>query len=125
MISNKQGMERREHPRVSNNIPIKIRLEDGDIVTDSGNISRSGVYCKVSKFIEPMTKLKVQLLLPIQKNGKSTSKKISCEGVIVRTEPIDNGEQCNVAIFFNDISQRDAEAIADYIGTYLELKTTD
>jgi hypothetical protein len=120
MSSYQSYHEKRKHPRVANNIPVKICTEQGDIVTETGNISRSGVYCKVEKYIEPMTKMKVHLLLPVKKNGKSSSKKISCQGVVVRTEPIQGKDDFNVAIFFNDISQRDAETIADYINNFLE-----
>lgn len=119
MIKARKDKERRSHPRLENNIPIKISQENGDIVTETGNISRSGIYCRVERQVEPMTKFKVQLLLPIKKGGKDTSKKISCEGIVVRVEPVNNG-QYNIAIFFSDITQRDAETIADYVANYLE-----
>ena len=113
-------IEKRKHHRLDNNIPVKLCQEDGDVVTQTVNISRSGAYCRVNRFIDPMTKLKVHLLLPVRKNGKIGTKKISCQGVIVRTEPIVGTSDFNVAIFFSDITQRDAESIADFIGTYLE-----
>ena len=69
-----------------------------------------------------MTKLQIHLLIPTKKSGKSTTKKISCQGVIVRTEPIEGAEGYNVAIFFHDITQRDSEAIADYVSNQLEQK---
>jgi len=111
---------RRHDPRVDNNIPIKIFQEDGDLVTETGNISRSGAYCKVSKYIAPMTKLRVNLLIPFRKNDKITTKKVSCEGVVVRTDAIPGKDQYNIAIFFQDITQRDADCIADYVSIHLE-----
>ncbi len=119
-MSQKSSQERRRDPRLYNNVPLKIFHDDGDIVTQTANISRSGAYCRVEKYIEPMTKLKINLLLPIKKNGKSTSKKITCQGAIVRTEKILADNAYNIAIFFNDISQRDAESIADYVSSSLE-----
>lgn len=112
--------ERRKHPRLESNVPVKICLDDGDIVTQTANISRSGAYCRVDKAINVMTKMKVHLLLPIKKNGKIATKKISCQGVIVRNEPIDSENGFNIAIFFNDIATKDADLIADYISAYLE-----
>ena len=121
MISQRSSQqERRKHPRIIKNIPIKIFQEDGDIVTQTGNISRSGVYCRVNRRIEPMTKLKVSLLLPLRKNGKNVTKKISCQGIVVRTEAIDAEKGYHIAIFFNDITHRDADIIADYVSSYLE-----
>jgi hypothetical protein len=124
MISAKQHQtpqERRAHPRLANNIPIKIIKEGGDIVTETANISRSGIYCKVDTFLDPMTKLKINLLIPMRKNGKSVTKKVVCEGAVVRTEQVaGEPEAYNVAIFFQDISKRDAAHIADYVDSYLE-----
>jgi len=125
MISAQQfdssSKERRQFPRLSNNIPIKLVKEDGDIVTETANISRSGIYCKVDTFLEPMTKLKISLLIPMRKNGRNTTKKVTCEGAVVRTEQIPGEvEAYNVAIFFQDISKRDADHIADYVDSFLE-----
>ena len=124
MISTKQHHtppERRGHPRLANNIPIKIIKDGGDIVTETANISRSGIYCKVDKFLDPMTKLKINLLIPMRKNGKNVTKKVVCEGAVVRTEQIPGETDAyNVAIFFQDISKRDAAHIADYVDSYLE-----
>lgn len=114
--------EKRKDPRLENNIPVKICQEDGDIVTETANISRSGVYCRIDRYIEPMSRMQVHLLLPVVKSGKSTSKKITCQGVVVRTEPTDKREVFNIAIFFNNISQRDADTITDYINSFLEKK---
>jgi len=71
-----------------------------------------------------MTKLKIHLLLSIPKGEKSGTKKISCEGVIVRSEPASEDGKYNIAIFFNEIAQRDAEYITDYIDTYISKKET-
>ena len=117
---NKAGPERRKDLRLANNVPLKIFHDDGDIVTQTANISRSGAYCRVEKFIEPMTKLKINLLLPVKKNGKNSSKRITCQGAVVRSEKIFTENAYNIAIFFNDITQRDSESIADYINNSLE-----
>ena len=69
MISERPIEERRKDPRIKNNIPVKISREDGDVVTETANISRSGAYCRVSEYIEPMTRLKIYLLMPMKKKG--------------------------------------------------------
>ncbi|MEW5895243.1 MAG: PilZ domain-containing protein [Candidatus Omnitrophota bacterium] len=112
--------ERRRHPRVKGNVPVKICGEEFDAVTEAKNLSRSGVLCKVDKYIDPMTKLKIQLLLSYKKNGKILTKKISCEGVIVRVEPAEDKENYNTAIYFNDIADKDANAIADYVHSMMQ-----
>ena len=114
------GMDRRKHPRTQGNIPVKIYSDDFDVVTETKNLSRAGVYCQVDKYIEPMTKLNIHLLLSCKKDGKTQTKKISCQGVIVRTESVPGTEIFNVAIYFNEIKSRDAESIADFVETMLE-----
>lgn len=114
--------ERRQHPRLFNHVPVKITQEDGDLVTETRNISRSGVYFRVNKYIEPMTKLKLNLLLPIRKKGKGLTKKLCCEGIIVRAVEAGKGQGFDIAVFFNSITQRDAECIADYVTSHLELE---
>ena len=110
--------ERRKALRLINNIPLKISQEEGDIVTETLNISRSGAYCRVNRFIKPMVKLRVDFLLPLRKGGKNLSRKISCSGVVVRTEPVDNQKYFNVAIFFNDIDKKDADCITEYVSSH-------
>lgn len=120
MVMERPAHERRKDPRLGNNIPIRISQDDGDVVTETGNISRSGLYCKINRYIEPMTKLKICLLLPLRKNGKDVTKQILAQGVVVRAEQIAQTDEHNIAIFFNEIAQRDAESIADYVSSYLE-----
>lgn len=111
--------EKRKHPRLEKNIPLKLSYDDSDIVTETHNLSRSGAYCQVDKYIEPMTKLKIHLLLPFNKNGKVLTKKVSCHGIVVRTESAKGRDTFNVAIYFNDIQTREADYITDYINNVL------
>ena len=120
MSTRKSVDERRRSPRLQSNVPVKIICDNGDIVTQTINISRSGVYCIVNKPVEMMSKLKVCLLIPLKKLGKASTKKINCEGIVVRSEPVAGSKSYNVAVFFNDITQRDADCIADYVSSHLE-----
>lgn len=112
--------ERRRDPRLQKSVPLKLSCDDGDFVSESGNISRSGVYCRVNQYIAPMMKLKVQLLLPVRSLGKKVIKKLSCRGVVVRSEPVISEDFYNVAIFFNEISQKNIALLTDYINGHLQ-----
>jgi len=114
------SQERRKHPRVEGNIPLKLSSDEGDVVTETWNLSRTGVYCRVHKHISPMTKLKIHLLLPSRKSKRTVTKKISCQGVVVRTEQIPGTEFYNTAIFFNEIRQKDSDNISDFINERME-----
>jgi len=116
----KNPQDRRKHPRLEGNIPLKISSADFDIVTETSNVSCAGAYCRVNKQLEPMTKLKIHLLLPFKsRNNKTVTKKVSCQGIIVRTEEVPQSSYYNVAIYFNDISPKDLGALSEYIGSSL------
>jgi len=114
-VSQSHVPERRRHPRVENSIPIKLSAADVDFVTESKNISCSGVYCRVDSYLAPMTKLRILLLLPVRKATKVTTKKIACGGVVVRTENSLSEEGFNPASFFNDIRPQDSRTLAEFV----------
>ncbi|MBF0330600.1 MAG: PilZ domain-containing protein [Candidatus Omnitrophica bacterium] len=114
--------EKRRQPRVDNSLPVKISTDDIDLVTETKNISSSGVYCRVSKFLEPMARLRITLMLPVKKTGKTSTKKVLCGGVVVRTENIPDGDGFNTAIFFNDIHPRDSRVLAQFVDKLLSGK---
>ncbi len=112
--------ERRRSPRLDHTVPLKLSNGDVEIVTETRNVSSSGVYCRVNTYIEPMTKLKIHLLLPVKKSNRISTKRISCHGIVVRTESVPNEEYFNAAIFFNDLQPKDIQALADFVEQMLE-----
>ena len=114
------SQERRRSPRLEHTVPLKLSSGDIDIVTETSNLSSSGVYCRVNAYIEPMTKLKIHLLLPVKKNSRTSTKRISCQGVVVRAESVPDHNYFNAAIFFNDIQPKDIQAISDFIEHMLD-----
>ena len=120
MTPSHSSQERRRHPRIEGSIPLKISSDAGDVVTETWNLSRSGVYCRVDKYLDPMTKLRIHLLLPLKKSKKTVTKKIFCQGVVVRTEAVSGTGFYNTAIFFNELHQKDADSISDFITERVE-----
>ena len=118
-MNEKGRIEQRRHPRVDNNIPLKICTPEADLVTETRNISCSGVYCRVNKFLDPMNKIQITLLVPVKRSGKATTKKIICGGVVVRTENIPGEDGFNTAIFFNDIHPRDSRMLASFVDSII------
>ena len=117
----KGNLEKRRYPRLEKNLPIKIRAQDFDIVTQTKNISAIGVYCQLDKYIAPMTHLSIVLLLPVSA-GKVT--KIQCEGIVARITEITQDKELayNIAIFLNDISDKNINKISKYIMKHLSEK---
>ena len=114
--------EKRKYPRIKDaNISLKVKSGDIDIITQSLDISASGVYCKVEKEIPLLSRIKILLILPKGKSGPSGAAqiaKIETDGVVVREHPviIDGSiAHYDVAIFFDNISAKDRESILSYI----------
>ncbi len=106
--------ERRRHARAAERIALAITDAGAALSTETKNLSASGVYCTLERFIAPMSKLQLEFELP---NG-SRRVKIRCTGVVVRVEPvIANVEHglYNVAIFFTELTERDRSAIARFV----------
>ena len=106
--------ERRRHPRVTERVALAISEAGQALQAETKNLSVSGAYCTMDRFLAPMTKLALQLELP---NGPRRAT-IRCSGVVVRVEPIiaeaDRG-RFNTAIFFTDLSDRDRSAIERFV----------
>ena len=112
--------ERRKYPRLTRNIPLKVSSSGFDIVTQTKNLSCIGAYCSISKSLPLMTKLKITLLLPEkEKISGEKSQKVNCLGVIVRTEKSLQKGQYDIAIFFEQIRERERLKLEDYINHHL------
>ena len=69
-----------------------------------------------------MTKLKITLLLPEkEKSPKEKSQKVNCIGVVVRAEESSQKGHYDIAIFFEQIREREKSKLEDYINHHLSL----
>lgn len=119
---NKEQLERRLHPRIYHELPLYIAANGYDFKTTTQNISCSGAYCQIKKYIPPFTKLAIKMILPIiKKNNRKERIDINCKGVIVRSDDTAK-DGFNIAIFFNEISENQKEKIVQYIHQYLPEK---
>ena len=106
--------ERRHAPRVSERIAIALSDATTALTAETTNLSSSGVYCTLDRFVAPMTKLQLELELP---NGGRSSR-IRCEGVVVRVEPVAANPQrgaYHVAVFFTEMTERDRSVISRFV----------
>ena len=76
--------ERRAAPRTADRIAVDLTDAATSLQTESKNLSATGVYCTLERFIPPMTKLRVQFELP---HG-ARRVRVVCTGVVVRVEPV-------------------------------------
>ena len=87
----KQGIERRREKRAVarlsmriEGVPIEGRLEP--VVTESRNISASGVYFQSPQFLAPLTRVGMTIVLPRVTGGRG-DELFRCDGIVVRCEP--------------------------------------
>ena len=114
--------ERRQAPRVADRVSLAISDTSFAAETESQNLSATGVYCTLDRFIPPMTKLQVRFEVP---NG-ARRVPIACAGVVVRVEPVIDEAQrgrYHVAIYFTDITDRNRSAISTFVAQRLSAQT--
>ncbi len=115
--------ERRAAPRLAKQLPIILADAAGDMVVQTTNISASGAYCTLTRFLPPMTKLQVRLEVPDNPHHG----RIACQGVVVRTEPSTpqpRRRRYDVAIFFSDITEHDRSALAHFVQQHVHTAST-
>lgn len=111
--------ERRKYPRIDDD-KISLKLETAhfaSVISQSLNISASGVYCKVDKEVPLLSRVKIILVLPVS-NNNDRMYKLETDGVVVREHPvIEQGRvlHYDVAIFFDNLSTRERETLKKYI----------
>lgn len=115
-----QKTERRSAPRIKDNdIAIKLSGEGFDTITQSLDVSASGIYCKIDRHVPVMTRVQIVLTLP-PVSSKSGSKILNIDGVVVREHPVmkaGNIDHYDVAIFFNTLMPREKEMLTRYINS--------
>jgi len=85
----RRGRERRASERAD--ARLSMRVDAGAVagttklVTESQNISSSGVYCHASHFLAPLSKVQLTIVLPRTPGGQGPSQElVKCEAIVVR-----------------------------------------
>ncbi|MFH1412372.1 MAG: PilZ domain-containing protein [Candidatus Omnitrophota bacterium] len=116
----KKGVERRRFPRIKDSkIGVKLSADGCETITQSLDVSASGLYCKVAQRVPLMTRVQIVLSIPSGKKG-SPPTSMNIDGVVVREHPVKKGnriEHYDVAIFFNTLLPRERERLIKYINS--------
>lgn len=110
--------DRRKFPRIRDkNISVKLSGDDFNAITQSLDVSASGIYCKIDRHIPIMTRVQVILSLP-GKSGSSASTTMTIDGVVVREHAVKADgrvQHYDIAIFFNTLLPKERKALVQYI----------
>jgi hypothetical protein len=88
--SARRGRERRGSERAD--ARLSMRVEAGAtgaarIVTESQNISSSGVYCHASHYLAPLSKVQLTIVLPRTPGATAVGQElVKCDGIVVRCD---------------------------------------
>jgi len=107
--------ERRRAKRVEARLSITISGGPEETKGETLNISTNGVYFKSPYYIEPLTKVRLELMIP---QPEGSEKPVSCDGIVVRVEPEKKDpsvKDYNIAVFFTSVSEQSQKVLADYI----------
>lgn len=111
--------ERRLSPRIDQKLPVNIAADEYAFSTYTKNVSSTGTYCHINKYIPPFTKLALKLILPVRCEGVKEEFTVDCKGVIVRVDDDEIKGGFNIAIFFNEINDTQRANISRYIAQFL------
>jgi hypothetical protein len=109
--------ERRRAKRVEANLALTIVGEAGEETGKTLNISTNGVYFQSPRFIDPLTKVSFEILLPKGEDGTS-KRPIKCEGIVVRVEPEKQDPSVssyNIAVFFTALSDASQKSLDSFV----------
>lgn len=120
---NRIKSEKRLHPRISHQLPLRIAVNGYDFSTSTQNVSCTGAYCCVNKYVPPFTKVAVKMTMPVKANGVVEKYTVDCKGVIVRTDD-ESADGFNIAIFFNEITDTQKRKISQYVNQFLPQHST-
>ncbi len=129
MAETKTNRRRSTRVNANLNLEVKVALADGSETTvnlETINISSSGVYFKSDHFIEPMTKLGMELevCVPDDNNECGGSELVACEGLVVRSSPEAPTEGCDqyeIAVFFTTIEPEGMQSLEKHISLLVDI----
>ena len=110
-------LENRNHPRFILMLPLEIRSADFSLETQTKNISCSGLFCDVDRFIPRETEIKVSMKLSLKIDEHIVRKTINCPAKVVRIDPPNpRGDiNYNIGVEFSSIREADRELLSKYI----------
>ena len=113
--------ERRLAERVEANLAVTIKGATGEAKGKALNISTNGIYFESPYFIDPLTRVHLELIVPDPESPKKQSL-VACDGVVVRVEPEHRDPaiaKYNVAIFFTLVPDSSQKTLERYIRSRL------
>src|SRR5262245_64647125 len=125
-MARKKAVRRRERRRMSRaDAQLSMRVEGGasdgammPIVTESRNISGSGVYCLSPHYLAPLSKVALTIVLPAVPGRTPSQRLLKCEGVVVRCQADETAKKeraFQLACSFLDLESGIRDRLEEYV----------
>jgi hypothetical protein len=88
------------------------------LVTETQNISASGVYCRSSHYLAPLSKVDLTIVLPRLPGTRGAKELIKCEGIVVRCESASarkSDKTFELACMFSGLDERRKEMLDEFV----------
>ncbi len=112
------GQERRQAQRVKASLAISVSAGPEEATGKTLNISTNGVYFQSPHYIEPLTKVQMELVIPMHEGDSEKETLVRCDGIVVRVEPEREDPSVssyNFAVFFSFLSDASQKTLKKYI----------
>ena len=119
--SARRRIERRRKPRADARLSMRVeglsQGENAQIVTESQNISASGVYCSSPNFLAPLSKVALTIVLPRLPGGRGSQELIKCDGIVVRCDaaPKKPDKRYELACMFSSLDERRRSLLEQFV----------
>lgn len=112
-------VERRRHPRVPTDLPLRLTFKDKTVETRIHDLSGSGIRFSAPAALPLLSRVQIALELPDGTAGQPAS--IAITGVVVRCREGSPGEESrfDTAIFFEDLSEAARVRLARFVSKRL------
>ena len=111
--------ERRRAKRVDANLAITITGGPEEEQGKTLNISTNGVLFQSPRFIDVLTKVQFELVIPPASSSPGTKEeRVEIDGVVVRVDPESEDSSVDfykIAVFFTFVSKSSQEVLARFI----------
>ena len=112
--------ERRAHRRIETDVAAHLSCPAAQdaITIQTLNVSSSGLYCQVPRYMAPLTRLHVAMVLPLRDAEGVRSEFVEFDSVVARTEPEKEEpgrEDYRVAIYFSGVTDKARLLIERYV----------
>ena len=83
-MNNEKQTENRKCPRFILLLPLEINAPDFHLETSTKNVSCSGIFCEINRFIPVKTELSVTMRLSLLSEDKKIKRTVTCPAKVIR-----------------------------------------